>query len=229
MNVNSRQRVLQFAATSLGVGFQGQSEESAEASKLPMLPASFRGLYYRRLGDWKNAAYWYGVAARSEPFPELQQQIVVPPRMELTPTGDFLLRASTEGWRIRSDTAPGAEFTKSDSETIIFSCSEIAEEKKTASLSWTSTFDIPYHHTLILRAKPEAGTILIFASVMDGKSVRHLTHKGDGEWQEFVFPAEGNHVSHLYITVREDLNSPVITCQAEIDTISFLLDDFPES
>lgn len=221
LDAASRQRSLAIAATSLGAGLFDEPETTGDLS---MIPASLRGLYYHRLGDWDNASSWYGSAARGEAVPEQQKDLLISPWMELDPTGDFVLEAHTKEWHKRADTAPGAKLTWSDRGTIEFSCSEILEEPRKAVLEWNQLFDIPYHHTLILRAKAEIGTILILETAIDGQLIRHLTHNGTGKWENFTIPVEGDHVKFIYVHVREDRNSPVRSCAGEIDSISFLLD-----
>jgi hypothetical protein len=221
LDAASRQRSLAIAATSLGAGLFNEPEAAGDLS---MIPASLRGLYYHRLGDWDNASIWYGTAAHGEPVPEQQKQLLISPWMELSPTGDFVLDALTKQWHKRTDAATGTKLTWTDRGTLDFGCSEIAEEPKNAVLEWNQAFDIPYHHTLILRAKAEIGTILILETSIDDQLVRHLIHRGTGKWENFTVPVEGDHVKYIYVHVREDRDAPVRSCAGEIDSISFLLD-----
>ena len=193
-----------------------------------MIQSGLRGLHFHRSGDLNNAAYWYSVAARGEPIPEQQNQILISPWMDLTPTGDFMLDAITEEWYVRSDTAPGAALTRTAGGTLEFTCSGVLEESKKAILAWNQLFDIPYHHTLVLKAKAEIGTTVNLETVIDDQLVRHSTFDGTGKWEDFTIPVEGDHVKYIYLIVREDQDSSNKSCKVELDSISFLLDPWIE-
>ena len=219
-DASSRQQALSSAVTWLGLA----SYESELAEELPMIPASFRGLYYHRLDDWINAANWYDVAARTKQVPERQKKLLISPWMKLAPSGDFTLEAVVDKWHIRSDTAPGAILSETALETLEFSCSEIVGDPKRAILEWNEAFDIPYHHALIIRAKTEIGTRLILATVIDGKLVRHFVETGTGEWEDYVVSLDGDHIKYIYVQIREDFEASKPSCLAEIDSLTFLLD-----
>ena len=225
ITADSRQRSLSTAASLLGADSHSFSNASETTVDMPMLPASLRGLYYQRLGDWSKAAKWYGVAATGEPFPEKQKQILISPWMKLAPSGDFMLEAVVDEWQIRADTAPGAKTFETDRGTLEFSCSESAGDPKGAVLEWSQEFDIPYHHTMVIRAKAEIGTFLILATVIDGQLVRHLVEPGTGKWEDYIVSVEGDHVKYIYVQIREDVKALEQSCLAEIDSLTFLLDE----
>ncbi len=221
----SRQKALASATAWLPGEAGGTQETTAE---LPMIQASLRGLYYHRLRDWHNAAAWYDSAANGKPIPEQQNQLLISPWMILDPSGDFELQGTADAWHLRGDTPSGAAIKKTESGTLQISCSEITADTKKAALAWNQEFDIPYHHTLVLKAKSEIGTTLIFETVIDRQLVRHLTHKGTGKWEDFTIPVEGDHVKYIYVIVREDLESSAGSCLAEIEGITFLPDPWIE-
>lgn len=220
-----RQRAMATAAIFLEPEFPGYLVDSTMDHHTVMIPAALQGLYYHRLENWKNAAFWYNAAAQVDPVPELQQPILISPWMELESIGNFILPGNSEGWYKRSDTAPGSKIIWKDGGTLVFSCTEIQEEKGLAVLAWKEKFDIPYHHTLVLRAKVNSGTSLIFETVIDGELIRHLTHNGTGSWQDFTIPVEGDLVDYIYLIIREDTTAIEKSCQIEIDSITFLLDE----
>ena len=221
----TRQRAMSVAATLLDAESQFTSVESGTTPEIAMIPAALQGLHYHRLRDWKNAAYWYKAAAQEKPFPQVQQNILISPWMELTSTGNFILRGNVEGWQIQSDSALEAKLLKTHDETLFVSCAEIQESTKSVILAWKDNFAIPYHHTLVLRTKVKMGTTLILEIVIDGQLIRHLTQEGTGKWQDSEIPVEGNLVQYIYVHIREDANALAPSCQAEIDSISFLLDE----
>ena len=224
-DATSRQKALASATAWLPEDTGGTQETAAE---LPMIQASLRGLYYHRLRDWHNAAAWYGSAANGKPIPEQQNQLLISPWMTLDPSGDFELQGTADVWHLRGDAPYGAAIKKTDSGTLQISCSEITADTKKVAMEWSQEFDIPYHHTLVLKAKSEIGTTLNFETVIDRQLVRHLTHKGTGKWEDFTIPVEGDHVKYIYVIVREDLESTARSCLAEIDGITFLLDPWIE-
>jgi hypothetical protein len=222
----SRQEALSMAAAWL----EREAGETGEtAAGAAMIPASLRGLYHHRLGDWQNAAEWYDIAANEEPLPEQQKQLLISPWMKLEPSGDFELLATTSEWHLRADSGSGAEIIRTDRNSLEFTCSDITEETKIATLEWSQPFDIPYHHTLVLKAKSEIGTTLNLETVIDGQLVRHLTNRGTGKWEDFTIPVEGDRVRYIYLIVREDRESSSKSCLTEIDAISFLLDSWVEN
>jgi len=221
----SRQRSLAIATTLLGADLRAFSNAQEANGDMPMIPASFRGLYYHRSDDWTNAAKWYGVAAIGKPIPEKQKQILISPWMKLAPSGDFMLEAIVDEWHIRADTAPGAKITKTDRGTLEFSCSETMVGPKWAALEWNQVFDIPYHHALVIKAKTEIGTMLILATVIDGQWVRHFVETGTGKWEDYIVSLEGDHVKYIYVQIREDAKASEQSCLAEIDSLTFLLDE----
>ena len=225
-DATSRQNVLASAAAWLP-GDAGNVQETA--TDLPMIPASLRGLYHHRLRDWQNAAKWYHAAANKEPVPERQKQLLISPWMKLESSGDFELLATTSEWHLRADSGSGAEIIRTDRNSLEFTCSDITEETKIATLEWSQPFDIPYHHTLVLKAKSEIGTTLNLETVIDGQLVRHLTNRGTGKWEDFTIPVEGDRVRYIYLIVREDRESSSKSCLTEIDAISFLLDSWVEN
>jgi len=219
-----RQHALSSAAAFLGVNSRGTSVNMDPAEDTPMIQSALRGLSFHRLGDVNRAAKWYNVAARGEPIPEQQQPILISPWMELDQSGDFVLDANAQAWHLRPDTAPEADLVWTDNGTLQLSCSKVQEGGKIAILQWNQLFDIPYHHTLVLKTKIETGTVLNLETVIDGQLVRHLTHSGTGEWKNFTIPLQGDHLRYIYMIVREDGESSIKSCTAEIQSISFLLD-----
>jgi hypothetical protein len=219
----SRQEALSMAAAWL----EREAGETGEtAAGAAMIPASLRGLYHHRLGDWQNAAEWYDIAANEEPLPEQQKQLLISPWMKLEPSGDFELLATTSEWHLRADSAPGAEIIRNNRNSLEFTCSDISKKTKIATLEWSQPFDIPYHHTLVLKAKTKIGTTLNLETVIDRQLVRHVTHDGTGKWETFSVPLEGDSVKYIYVIVREDAESSARSCLVEIETISFLLDSW---
>ena len=219
----SRQEALSMAAAWL----EREAGETGEtAAGAAMIPASLRGLYHHRLGDWQNAAEWYDIAANEEPLPEQQKQLLISPWMKLHPSGDFDLQAIAGEWHLRADAPPGAQIKVTDRDTLEFTCSGIAKDTKKAALEWSQAFDIPYHHTAVLKVRSEIGTTLNLETVIDGQLVRHVTHDGTGKWETFSVPLEGDSVKYIYVIVREDAESSARSCLVEIETISFLLDSW---
>jgi hypothetical protein len=218
----TRKKSLALAA----VWFPGDvGERPNSTEELSMIPATLRGLYYYRLRDWQNAAIWYDIAAKEEPIPENQKQLLVSPWMKLSPSGNFTLEANADEWQFRADTAPGATKTQTDLGTLGFCCSESVDEPKKATLVWDKAFNIPYHHTLVLRAKAEIGTTLILAMVIDGQLNRYIVHEGTEIWEDFTVPLDGDHVNYIYVSIRENSLSSKKSCMAEIDSLTFLLDE----
>jgi hypothetical protein len=111
-----------------------------------------------------------------------------------------------------------------DNGTLQLSCAKGSEGEKRAILQWNQLFVIPYHHTMVVKAKTDIGTVLNLETVIDGQLVRHLTHSGTGEWENFTIPLQGNHLRYIYMIVRENGESSVKSCTTEIQSISFLLD-----
>lgn len=220
----SRQRAMSLAAGLFRTAPIGSSIELEAAGNLPMISASLRGFYYHRLGDWIRASKWYEVAAVAEPIPERQKQLLVSPWMKLAPTGDFRLEAAAKAWKMRADTPPGAGIARTDRRTLELSCSEVVGDDQKVVLEWNQPFNVPYHHTVVLTAKAEVGTLLIFETVIDGSLVRHFVHRGTGNWEDLSASIEGEHVSYIYLIIRENPDSNVESCDAEFDAISFLLD-----
>lgn len=221
----SRQRAMALAAIFLDQASNPSFSEPPSDDETAMIPAALRGLFYQRLSDQNGAAAWYHIAAQTAPRPDPQRQILISPWMQLNSTGDFVLAGESSAWQKRPDTDPRAVLKQTNEGTLVFSCSEVDKNEKKAALVWPESFDIPYHHSLVLHAKVEPGTRLGFETLVDGQLIRHLNQSGTGMWRDFPMMVDGDHVKVLYIIIREDTGTEEKSCQVEIDSITFLLDE----
>ena len=87
--------------------------------------------------------------------------------------------------------------------------------------------EIPYWHTLYLRARVHLGTWLTFATHSVDGVERHVSyHRGTGEWEEFTIPLDVDSIRWVYISLREPSPDPDTPDYAvDIEPLVLLLDD----
>lgn len=227
VNAAKRQHALFLAAKQLKMRSQEGFIVSHTPKTFPMIPAILRGEHHRRLEDYSNAADWYNVAAESVPYPTIQKAILVPSWAKITSEGAIVLDGSAGGWRVRSDTIPEATI-RQQNRTGIFSILNSSMQGKRAAFSWDRPLYIPYHHTVVLKARIQKDALFSFETVIDEDLVRHLNkYRGIGRWEEFVFTVEGDHLRYIYILL--DRPTPTSTTTTDyvvaIESISFVLDE----
>lgn len=219
VEADDRQRALAVASRLLDTNAEHQSDTHTHA----MIPAILQALHYHRLGDHSAAARWYLLASQANPSPARQMQLWASPWVKVTEAGDYQL--DPKGWKVRADSSANSQLELKADSSLHIACTPTLdpEQLSRAAFEWNKALELPYHHTATLRAKVAQDVMLIVETVVNQELVRHSTLVGNGEWTDISFTIAGNHLTNVYLLLRETPTTRS-ECSAEIEQVIFSLD-----
>ena len=202
-----RQQGLSSAATLLEVASRGEANSSAKAvsvEQCSMIPAMVIGDYYRKHTNLQAAAVWLRRAATADPYPVIQSGVVLPGWTSVTPRGDIVLDWSTANWYFRSDSQPADLAFDDENGWLNISYHNKLGQRDKIIYTWRGPLEIPYWHTLYLRARVHPGTFLTLTTHSVEGVERYVSyHRGTGKWEEFTIPLNIDNIRWIYVSLRE--------------------------
>lgn len=230
-----RQQMLSWAAKALEIASREDTglSDAALNERCPMIPAMVIGDYYRRQRDYRMAAAWFRRAAVADPYPSVQDAVVLPGWVNITPRGDIAIDWSTSAWHflIRSGFRPANLAIDEEHGWLTISYGNKLGQDR-VRYEWKGPLHIPYWHTLRLRVRVPHGAFLTFYTHSTAGVERHLNyHRGTGEWEEFTIPLNVDELKYIYISISEaspeselSSESSALDYTVDIEPLTFLLD-----
>jgi hypothetical protein len=225
-----RQQALSLASTMLEIASRGEANSPTDVvsvEQCSMIPSMVIGDYYRKHKSLQASAAWLRRAVTAEPYPAIQSAIVLPGWTSVTPQGDIVLDWSTAHWDFRGDSQLANLAFDDENGWLNISYHNQLGQRDTVIYTWSGPLEIPYWHTLCLRAKVYPGTFLTFSTHSVDGVERHVDyHRGTGEWEEFTIPLDVDSIKWIYVSLREPSPDPDTPDYAiDIEPLTFLLDD----
>ncbi len=221
-----RQRAFAWAATLIEIA-SGEKASFSDDKECSMIAAMTIADYHRKHKDHQATAAWLRRAATADPYPAIQSAIVLPVWTSVTPQGDIVLDWSTENWYFRSDSQPANLAFDDENAWLNISYRNKLGQRDKVIYTWKGPLEIPYWHTLYLRARVHPGTFLTIETHSTDGVERYINyHRGTGEWEEFIIPLNIDNIRWIYISLREpspDSDTPDYA--VDIEPLTLLLDD----
>jgi hypothetical protein len=225
-----RQRVLSLAAGLLEAGSgekPGPFTETIVSGQCTLIPSMVIADYYRKQKDFVKASTWLRQAASADPYPATQDAILLPGWVRVTPRGDIALDWSSSNWHFRSDSQPANLEVDDDHGWLTISYQNNLEQRDRVIYEWRGPLQIPYWHTLQLRARVHPGAFLTFETHSTAGVQRYIHyHQGSGEWEEFIIALNAETLRYMYISLTEpSQDSSVMDYTVDIEPLTLVLGD----
>ena len=189
-----------------------------------MIPSIVAAEYYRRHDMYDSVATWLNRAASAPPYPSIQKAILLPGWAQLATNGAIVVDGASPRWAVRQDVVVKAVVQSHTDGIGYFSFSNTPTSNR-AAFVWSWPLNVPYHHSVALKARVQPGCILRLETVIDGEIVRHFAQPGTGRWEIREFAVRGDSLRFIYILLDATADVGMDEeCVAEVDYISFAPD-----
>ncbi len=223
-----RQRMLSWAATLLEVSYGREAVPDVDTHKTQcsMIPALVIADYHRRQGELEKTTVWLHHAIEADPIPVVQDALTLPGWVSIDRKGNIVLDWASS-WRFRSDSQTADLAMNGEQDWLTISYENTLGQRDKVIYQWSGPLQIPYWHTLCLRARVHPGTFLTVETHSAAGVERHINyHRGTGEWEEFTIPLAIDSVKWIYVSLREPSPDPDTPAYAvDIEPLTLLLDD----
>jgi hypothetical protein len=205
--IEDRRQSLATAATLMQIA--SSSTAIRPAANIPestcsMIPSMVNADYYRKHKQLAEATIWLQQAAVAAPSPGIQEPIALSGWISVTTSGDVVLNWSDPAWQFRSDSQPASISTNSDGDRLTLSYENVVGRQDRVIYQWSGLLQLPYWHTLRLKARIHSGTWLTVESHSKSGLKRHLNYyQGTGDWEELDFPLTSDDLDYIYISISE--------------------------
>jgi hypothetical protein len=192
--------LMQIASNSTAMRPTANMPESA----CSMIPSMVNADYYRKHKQLAEAADWLQRAVVAAPSPGIQEPVMLSGWISVTTAGNVVMSWSDPAWQFRSDSQLASISTNAGGDRLTLSYENAVGHRDRVIYQWSGLLQLPYWHTLRLKAKIHSGTWLTVESHSKSGLKRHLNYyQGTGDWEELDFPLASDDLDYLYISISE--------------------------